>query len=274
MQPASCVRRRRGASAAIAALVLASALAACGREDGGGGDAQGSHPPVAPRDVAVIRVRDLGEIRVELFAERAPKTVESFRQLARDGFYAGTTFHRVIPGFMIQGGDPNSKDRDPRNDGMGGPGYKLPDEFNPTRHARGIVSMANAGAPNSGGSQFFILVADQPELDGRYTAFGRVVSGIEVVDRIAAVPRDEFGRYGPPDRPREDVVIEEVAIVPAGEAGAPGGGAGPAGEAAEDAAGSAPAPAPPAASVTPPNRPAPEVPVEAGSLPPRGEFRE
>lgn len=170
----------------------------------------GEHLPVVE-----LRVRDRGTIQIELFVHEAPETVASFLRLAADGFYAGTTFHRVVPGFMIQGGDPNSKNRDPRDDGQGGPGFTLPDEFNDVPHRRGTVSMANTGRPNSAGSQFFILVADKPELDGSYTAFGRVISGLDVADAIAAVERDQYGRYGPYDRPLEDVVIEGIEPVPA-----------------------------------------------------------
>jgi cyclophilin family peptidyl-prolyl cis-trans isomerase len=112
---------------------------------------------------------------------------------------------------MIQGGDPNTKDRDPRNDGRGGPGWTIPNEANEVSHLRGVVSMANKGR-DTGGSQFFVLVADAPQLDGRHTTFGRVAAGMDVVDRVAAVERDVYGRWGPRDRPLEDVVIESVAI--------------------------------------------------------------
>lgn len=265
-------RARRVTSGTLRlALVGAIALAAvaCGRESGApgappGDTAGGAAGPVAPRDVAVLHVKDFGEIRFELFAERAPKTVASFAKLAREGFYEGTTFHRVIPGFMIQGGDPNSKDRDPRNDGMGGPGFRLEDERNETSHVRGIVSMANTGAPHSGGSQFFILVADRTDLDGGYTAFGRVVAGLDVADRIANTPRDEFGRHGPADRPRENVVIERVEILPAAEA-------------ATAAAPPGAPPTPPDAAATALEAPAPtpaDPPAGSGTVEPREAFRE
>ncbi len=162
--------------------------------------------------VVELHIRDRGVIRIELLAHEAPQTVASFLRLAGEGFYTGTTFHRVIPGFMIQGGDPNTRNRDPRDDGQGGPGYTLPDEFNDVPHRRGVVSMANTGQANSAGSQFFILVADRPDFDGRYTAFGRVLAGMNVVDAIAQVERDQYGRYGPYDRPLEDVVIEKIEL--------------------------------------------------------------
>jgi peptidyl-prolyl cis-trans isomerase B (cyclophilin B) len=119
----------------------------------------------------------------------------------------------VIPGFMIQGGDPNTRDRDPTNDGQGGPGYLMDDEFNAAPHGRGVVSMANVGRPNSAGSQFFIVHAENaPHLDAHYTAFGRVVSGMHIVDEIVEVERDEHGRWGPPNRPIENVVMQRVTV--------------------------------------------------------------
>jgi peptidyl-prolyl cis-trans isomerase B (cyclophilin B) len=179
-----------------------------------------SPPPQSSRPVAVISVAGIGEIRLELLPEIAPRTVENFITLAKQGFYDGTTFHRVIPNFMIQGGDPNTKNRDPRDDGRGGPGYTIEDEFSETPHVRGVVSMANTGRPASGGSQFFIVLEPKPHLDGSYSLFGRVIEGMEVADRIAAVERDMYGRHGPRDRPLENVVVESIRI----EGTAPGGG--------------------------------------------------
>jgi cyclophilin family peptidyl-prolyl cis-trans isomerase len=178
-------------------------------------------PPQGPRPVAVITVENFGEIRVELIPELAPKTVENFIKLAGEKFYDGTTFHRVIPEFMIQGGDPNTKNRDPRDDGVGGPGYKIDDEFSEVSHVRGMVSMANTGAPRSGGSQFFIMVEDKTHLDGGYSLFGRVLEGMDVADRIANVQRDVYGRHGPNDRPLENVVIASIRIEGAKPAGEP-----------------------------------------------------
>jgi cyclophilin family peptidyl-prolyl cis-trans isomerase len=198
-------------------LALAVALgAACDRNETeatapGAAAPAAPEPPLATLPVAVLRVRDFGEIRIALRPDVAPKTVENFRKLATSGFYAGTTFHRVVPGFVIQGGDPNSKDRDPRNDGLGGPGYQIPEEPSGISHRRGVVSMANAGR-GTGGSQFFILVSDAQQLDGAHTSFGRVVEGLDVVDAIAATERDQYGRRGPPDRPLKDVVVESVTI--------------------------------------------------------------
>jgi peptidyl-prolyl cis-trans isomerase B (cyclophilin B) len=142
----------------------------------------------APR--AVIETK-FGEIELELFSDKAPGHVKNFLDLARKGFYDGTTFHRVIPKFMIQGGDPNTKSADRSRHGHGGPGYTIKAEFNDTQHRRGVLSMARTSDPNSAGSQFFICVADALGLDRQYTAFGRVVRGMEAADQIVAAARDE-----------------------------------------------------------------------------------
>jgi peptidyl-prolyl cis-trans isomerase B (cyclophilin B) len=140
-----------------------------------------------------------GAVAVELFPEDAPKTVDNFVKLARDGFYDGLVFHRVIPDFMIQGGDPTGT-------GSGGPGYTFEDEFNQHKVERGALAMANAG-PNTNGSQFFIVTADAcPWLDGKHSVFGRVTNGMEVVDKISELPRDAR------DKPHEDAAIERVEI--------------------------------------------------------------
>jgi cyclophilin family peptidyl-prolyl cis-trans isomerase len=140
-----------------------------------------------------------GAIELELYPDAAPKTVENFEKLSRDGFYESVIFHRVIPDFMIQGGDPTGT-------GTGGPGYEFEDEFNEHRVTRGALAMANAG-PNTNGSQFFIVTAEAASwLDGKHTVFGRVTSGMDVVDRISQAERD------PNDRPREPVTIERVEL--------------------------------------------------------------
>jgi cyclophilin family peptidyl-prolyl cis-trans isomerase len=195
-----------------------------------------------PHDVAVLDLGELGTIRVELLPEIAPKSVAQFVELAESGFYDGTYFHRVIPGFMIQGGDPNTKDLDPRNDGKGSAGRRVPDEFSEYPHVRGTVSMANTGYLNSSSSQFFIMLDDIRDLDGRYSAFGRVTDGMEVVDAVAALEIDTYGRYGPPNRPYpvnatiEGIRIERAgseAELPASESADAEAGAGAAGEDAE-----------------------------------------
>jgi peptidyl-prolyl cis-trans isomerase B (cyclophilin B) len=132
-----------------------------------------------------------GEMEIVLFPELAPKHVESFLKLAKSGFYNGTIFHRIIPGFMIQGGDPLTKDPSNRSRyGTGGPGYNLPAEFNKVAHEKGILSAARTADPNSAGSQFFIMADKAPHLDGQYTVFGEIVKGLEVVDTIVNQPRD------------------------------------------------------------------------------------
>ena len=151
-----------------------------------------------------------GKIEVELYPDVAPNTVNNFISLVKKGFYDGTIFHRVIPGFMIQGGDPDGT-------GMGGPGYSIYGEFthngfkNSLRHTRGVLSMARAMFPNSAGSQFFLMVEDAPHLDGEYAAFGKVVSGIEECDRIVSVPRNRM------DRPLEDEKMVKVTVETFGE---------------------------------------------------------
>ena len=212
--------RRRTSRARACALACGLAVAAaCG-----GGEPPVESPaaaadfrwPEGPRATAVIATRDHGEIRVALYPELAPVTVKQFEKRAGDGFYDGVTFHRVIPGFMIQGGDPLSRDNDPRNDGQGGPpGPPLPDEFSAAPFERGTVAMANTGRPNSGGSQFFIIDRETHDLEGRYSLFGRVTGGLETVDAIVAVPTDVGGRFGPAHRPIESVVIERIRVEPA-----------------------------------------------------------
>jgi peptidyl-prolyl cis-trans isomerase B (cyclophilin B) len=145
-----------------------------------------------------------GPIHVELYPDDAPKTVDNFVKLANDGFYDSVIFHRVIPDFMVQGGDPTGT-------GSGGPGYTFEDEFNHHKVERGALAMANAG-PNTNGSQFFVVTTEAaPWLDGKHTVFGRVTDGMDVVDKIAEQPRD--GR----DKPHEDVVIESVSVSDAPE---------------------------------------------------------
>jgi len=140
----------------------------------------------------------LGDITLKFFPEVAPNHVNNFIELAKKGFYNGTTFHRVVAKFVIQGGDPNSKNPDRSSHGMGGPGYQIKAEFNNKPHRQGTLSMARSAHPDSAGSQFFICVADAPSLDGKYTVFGEVAKGMEVVDKIVSQPRD--GNDNPNDR--------------------------------------------------------------------------
>jgi peptidyl-prolyl cis-trans isomerase B (cyclophilin B) len=164
-----------------------------------------------PEEIAVIETK-FGKIKIRFFPEDAPNHVENFKKLAKQGFYNGTTFHRVIPGFMIQGGDPNTKDDIRDNDGFGGPGYTIKAEFNNRSHQRGIVSMARGSHPDSAGSQFFICVAPATFLDGKYTVFGEVIEGMDVVDKIVMVPRDE--RDNPLEKIPMKVNIETVYLNP------------------------------------------------------------
>ena len=133
---------------------------------------------------------NLGNIQFELFSDIAPETVRNFIKLAKSGFYDGTLFHRVIPKFMIQGGDPNTKKSDKSAWGTGGPGYNIKAEFSSRSHLRGIVSMARSSDPDSAGSQFFVVTSDSTFLDREYTVFGEVVDGMEVADKIVNLPKD------------------------------------------------------------------------------------
>jgi len=154
---------------------------------------------------AIIKT-SFGNIKFNLMSDIAPETVRNFSQLAKSGFYNGTLFHRIIPGFMIQGGDPNTKNPDKSTWGQGGPGYNLKAEFNTRSHLRGIVSMARANDPDSAGSQFFIVTSDSTFLDRQYTVFGEVVDGMEVADKIVNLPRDGN------DCPKQEAKMLEVII--------------------------------------------------------------
>ena len=155
---------------------------------------------------AVIIKTNFGNIKFSLLPDIAPETVRSFSELVKSGFYNGTLFHRIIPGFMIQGGDPNTKNPDKSTWGQGGPGHNLKAEFNPRSHLRGIVSMARATDPDSAGSQFFIVTSDSTFLDRQYTVFGEVVEGMEVTDKIVNLPRDGN------DCPEQEAKMLEVTI--------------------------------------------------------------
>lgn len=154
-----------------------------------------------------VKGEPLGEIALRFYEDVAPNHVKNFVTLAKSKFYDGCTFHRVIPGFMIQGGDPNSKKPDRSQHGMGGPGHQVVAEFNSKPHKRGVVSMARSNDPNSAGSQFFICVADANFLDWKYTAFGEVVSGMEIADKIVNVKRD--GRDNPLERVEMTVTVNQ-----------------------------------------------------------------
>jgi peptidyl-prolyl cis-trans isomerase B (cyclophilin B) len=156
---------------------------------------------------AIIKTK-FGDMDIVFFPEKAPKHVENFIALAKSGFYNGTIFHRVIPGFMIQGGDPNTKDLNkPETYGQGGPSQRLKAEFNDIPHRRGILSMARTNDPNSAGSQFFIVVKDSNFLDGQYTVFGEVVKGMEVADKIVSLPKNS--RDLPTERAEMTIAVVE-----------------------------------------------------------------
>lgn len=166
------------------------------------GKAEGTKGPKA-----IIKTK-FGDMDVVFFPEKAPKHVENFITLATSGFYNGTIFHRVIPGFMIQGGDPNTKDLNkPETYGQGGPSQRVKAEFNDIPHRRGILSMARTSDPNSAGSQFFIVVKDSNFLDGQYTVFGEVVKGMEVADKIVSLPKNS--RDLPNERAEMTIVVVE-----------------------------------------------------------------
>jgi peptidyl-prolyl cis-trans isomerase B (cyclophilin B) len=165
-------------------------------------------------EFAVIKT-DAGEMVFEFWSESAPGTVENFKKLAREGFYDGTAFHRIMEGFMIQGGDPLTKDPSAENRwGTGGPGYKIKAEFNERIHQRGVLSMARAQDPNSAGSQFFIVLANARFLDRKYTAFGKLIKGDDVLTKLSKTPTKP-GASGEKSLPVTRVGVESIRIVPA-----------------------------------------------------------
>jgi peptidyl-prolyl cis-trans isomerase B (cyclophilin B) len=165
-------------------------------------------------EVAVIKTSE-GEMVVHFWSDAAPNTIENFKKLARAGFYDGTIFHRIIKGFMIQGGDPSSKDAAKENHyGEGGPGYQIKAEFNQHKHERGVISMARGPDPDSAGSQFFICLAPVPRLDGKYTTFGKLIKGDDVLEKICNTPVTK-NIMGEMSKPTKRVVITKIEIAPA-----------------------------------------------------------
>ena len=170
--------------------------------------------PVTSNEVAVIKTSE-GDMVVQFWTDAAPNTVENFKKLARQGFYHGTIFHRIVKGFMIQGGDPNSKDQAKENSyGEGGPGYNVKAEFNDHSHERDVISMARGPDPDSAGSQFFICLAPVHRLDHQYTTFGKLIKGDDVLEKIGDTPVIK-NSMGEPSKPTKRVVIESIKIVPA-----------------------------------------------------------
>ena len=167
----------------------------------------------SPNEVAIIKTSE-GEMVVEFWSDAAPNTIENFKKLARRGFYNSTIFHRIVRGFMIQGGDPLSKDPSKQDlYGTGGPGYKINAEFNDHPHERGVISMAREPNPDSAGSQFFICLAPVPRLDHQYTTFGRLIKGDDVLEKIGDTPVTMA--HGEMSKPTTRVTIEKIDIVPA-----------------------------------------------------------
>lgn len=170
--------------------------------------------PMPTQEAAVLKT-SAGEMVIEFWPDAAPKTVENFKKLAQEGFYDGTAFHRIIKGFMIQGGDPNTKDPAKEDSfGTGGPGYMIKAEFNSRKHVRGVISMARSRNPDSAGSQFFICLDPAPSLDGQYTAFGKLIKGDAVLGKIGDTPVGP-ARSGEMSKPTTRVALESVKIVPA-----------------------------------------------------------
>jgi peptidyl-prolyl cis-trans isomerase B (cyclophilin B) len=171
-------------------------------------------PMNSSNEVAVIKTSE-GDMVVQFWTDAAPNTIENFKKLARKGFYDGTIFHRIVKGFMIQGGDPNSKDPAKENSyGEGGPGYNIKAEFNDHSHDRGVISMARGPDPDSAGSQFFICLAPVHRLDHQYTTFGKLIKGQDVLEKIGEIPVTK-NSMGEPSKPTKRVVIESIKIVPA-----------------------------------------------------------
>jgi peptidyl-prolyl cis-trans isomerase B (cyclophilin B) len=171
-------------------------------------------PMNSSNEVAVIKTSE-GDMVVQFWTDAAPNTIENFKKLARQGFYDGTIFHRIVKEFMIQGGDPNSKDPAKENSyGQGGPGYNIKAEFNDHSHDRGVVSMARGPDPDSAGSQFFICLAPVHRLDHQYTTFGKLIKGQDVLEKIGDSPVTK-NSMGEPSKPTKRVVIESIKIVPA-----------------------------------------------------------
>jgi peptidyl-prolyl cis-trans isomerase B (cyclophilin B) len=171
-------------------------------------------PAAAAKEVAVIKT-SAGEMVLEFWPEVAPNTVENFKKLARQGFYDGTAFHRIIKGFMIQGGDPKTKDVALEDEyGTGDPGYKIKAEFNDRKHVRGVISMARSANPDSAGSQFFLMLDAAPHLDNKYTGFGKISKGEDILVKIGETPVTQ-ARSGERSKPRQRIEVQSIKIVPA-----------------------------------------------------------
>jgi peptidyl-prolyl cis-trans isomerase B (cyclophilin B) len=191
----------------LAFVLLSSAVVAAEQKEQG--------PSMnSSNEVAVIKTSE-GDMVVQFWTDAAPNTIENFKKLAHQGFYDGTIFHRIVKGFMIQGGDPNSKDPAKEDSyGQGGPGYNIKAEFNDHSHERGVISMARGPDPDSAGSQFFVCLAPVHRLDHQYTTFGKLIKGQDVLEKIGDTPVTR-NSVGEPSKPTKRVVIESIKIVPA-----------------------------------------------------------
>ena len=200
-----------GRMKALICCLIASILAAAAVAE----EKKETSPMPTSNEVAVIKTTE-GEMVVQFWTDAAPNTIENFKKLARQGFYDGTIFHRIIKGFMIQGGDPNSKDPAKEDSyGQGGPDYKIKAEFNDHPHDPGVISMARSADPDSAGSQFFICLAPIHRLDHQYTTFGKLIKGNDVLEKIGNTPV-ERNSQGETSKPTKRVVINKIDIVPAG----------------------------------------------------------
>jgi peptidyl-prolyl cis-trans isomerase B (cyclophilin B) len=202
-------RKQRGGIVFFLSLVLLLLLSGCGTTKSEPSNEENTTQAkvISPDDypIVTITMEDNSTITLELYPDKAPNTVNNFVSLVNKGFYDGLIFHRIIPDFMIQGGDPNGN-------GTGGPGYSIKGEFsengfeNDLKHERGVISMARSQLPDSAGSQFFIMVADAPHLDGEYAPFGKVIEGMDVVDKIVSSKRDKN------DKPVEEIKMKQVTV--------------------------------------------------------------
>ncbi len=194
----------------LAALAATSFVLAAPQKVIGESSKLGNKKPLKGEEVAVLET-DAGRIVIRFFRDKAPKHVANFKKLANSKFYDKTYFHRTIPGFMIQGGDPNTKNSNPGDDGMGGPSWSVDAELNDVKHKPGILSMARSNDPNSAGSQFFLMHGVADFLDGKYTAFGQVITGLEVVNKIVSAPTIQDGQEN--SKPKKPIHIKTARIV-------------------------------------------------------------
>src|SRR6266705_1800781 len=206
--------RNRGSGAEMRLSILTGLLIAAATTVFAAEEKKEGTPMNSSNEVAVIKTNE-GEMVVQFWTDAAPNTIENFKKLARQGFYDGTIFHRIVKEFMIQGGDPNSKDPVKENSyGQGGPGYQIKAEFNDHPHQRGVISMARSSDPDSAGSQFFICLAPVQRLDHQYTTFGKLIKGADVLEKIGDTPVTT-NSSGEVSKPTKRVVVESIKIVPA-----------------------------------------------------------